>query len=174
MRSLHISLNTAHSGCKPSTLMSLSTHSPSFSIPPLTSRPCHLHLSTGRYPIIHTPRLQMLKPPQSTPPHCHASHSVHPENCTNPHCISYSSVTPRTSISPSSVPFSPNFADWLSSSPRFQSHMSMHSGHKPYISSPLRGMMHSKLSGYLYESDEEFTNDQLIWVVKHSSNILLG
>ena len=56
---------------------------------------------------------------------CHASpqlpHSVHPEDCTNPHCVSYSSATPRTSISPSSVSSSPDFADLLSSSPRFQS-----------------------------------------------------
>ena len=32
--------------------------------------------------------------------------------------------------------------DYLSSSRRFQSHMSMHSGHKPCISFPLCGMMH--------------------------------
>ena len=45
---------------------------------------------------------------------------------TNPHYIPYPSVTHHTSISPSSVPSSPNFADLLSSSPRFQSHMSIH------------------------------------------------
>ena len=52
-----------------------------------------------------------------------------------------------TSISPSSVPSSLDFADLLSSSPRFQSHMSIHSGHKPCISFPLCGMMHPELSG---------------------------
>ena len=40
------------------------------------------------------------------------------------------------------------FADLLSSSPRFQSHMSIHSGHvQPCISFPLCGMMHPELSG---------------------------
>ena len=51
MNSLHTSMNTAHSGCKPSTFMSSSTHSfQVFLFLPLTSRPYHLHLSTGRYP----------------------------------------------------------------------------------------------------------------------------
>ena len=34
----------------------------------LTSHPCHLRLSTGWHPIIHTPMLQMPKPPQSATP----------------------------------------------------------------------------------------------------------
>ena len=42
----------------------------------------------------------------------------------------------------SSVPSSPDIADLQPSSPRFQSHISMHSGHKPCISFPLCGMMH--------------------------------
>ena len=81
----------------------------------------------------------MPKPPQSTPPH---PSSVHPEDYTNPHCVFYPSATLRTSISPSSVQSSLDYADLLSSSPRFQSHMSMHSGLKPCISFPLCGMMH--------------------------------
>ena len=108
MKSLYTSLNTAHSNCKPSTSMSLSTHSFQLSLPfpLLTSRPCHLH-HWGRYPIIHTPML----PDAQTISICHASlhppHSVHPENCSNPHCLSYPSATPYISISPSSVPSSP-------------------------------------------------------------------
>ena len=37
------------------------TFSPSLPIPLFTSHPCHLHLSTGRHPIIHAPTLQMPK-----------------------------------------------------------------------------------------------------------------
>ena len=85
----------------------------------------------------------MPKPPQSTPPH---PRSVHPEDCTNPLCVFYPSATLRTSISPSSVPSSLDYADLLSSLPRIQSHMSMHSGLKPCISFPLCGMMHPGLS----------------------------
>ena len=94
IKSLHISLNTAHSACKPSTFIS------SLSI-------CH------------------------TSPH--PSHSVHPKDCTNPHCVSYPSATLRTSISPSSTPSSPDYADFLSSSLRFQSHMSTHCTQALYI-----------------------------------------
>ena len=50
------------------------------------------------------------------------------EDCTNPYRASYPSATPHTSISPSSVLSSLEFADLLSSSSRFQSHMSIHSG----------------------------------------------
>ena len=46
LKSLHTSLNTTHSECKPSTFIS--------SIRPPTSHPCYLHISTGRHPIIHT------------------------------------------------------------------------------------------------------------------------
>ena len=42
---------------------------PNLPIPPLTSRPCRLHLTTD--PIIHIPTLQMPKPPQSAMPHRH-------------------------------------------------------------------------------------------------------
>ena len=42
---------------------------------------------------------------------------------------------------------SPGYGDSQPSSPMFQSHMSIHSGHKPCISFPLWGMMHPDLSG---------------------------
>ena len=104
------------------------TFSPSLPAPTRTSHPSHHHISTGQHPIISTLTLHMPKPPQSTTPH-HLSHTLNPQKTTNPHCAFYPSATPHTSISPSSAPFSPDFADLLSSSPRFQSHMSIHSGH---------------------------------------------
>ena len=55
MRPLHIALNTAHSGCKPSSIISSFTHYLQVFLPlPLTSisHPCHHHISTGRRPII--------------------------------------------------------------------------------------------------------------------------
>ena len=102
----------------------LHTFIPSLPLSTRTSQPCHHHISTGWRSIIPTLMFHMPKPPQSTLPH-HLIDTVHQEDCTNPHCVSYPSVTLRTSVSPSSDPFSPDFADSLSSSPRFQSHMSM-------------------------------------------------
>ena len=69
MRPLHISLNTAHSACKPSSSISSFTHSYRLSPSTRTSHPCHHHISTGRHPIISTLTLHMPKPPQSTTPH---------------------------------------------------------------------------------------------------------
>ena len=101
-------------------------------------RPCHI--PTGRHPIISTLMLHMPKPPQSTSPH-HAPRLLsQPQKTTNPHWASYPSATLRTSISPSSILSSPDFADSLPSSPRFQSHMPTHSGHKPCKSFPLCSM----------------------------------
>ena len=114
MKPLHISLNTAHSGCKPSASISSFTHSYQVFLP----LPAHLTPATTTFLQADT---------QSSPLYT---------NYTNPHCVSYPSATLHTSISPSSVPFSPDFADLPSSSPRSQSHMSMHSGHKPCISFP--------------------------------------
>ena len=91
----------------------LYTFSPSLPTPTCTSHPCH-HISTGQHQIISTLRFQMPKPP---PP---SATLWTPKDRTNPHCASYPSATPHTSISPSSVPSSPDFADLLSSSPRFQ------------------------------------------------------
>ena len=189
MRLLHISLNTTHSECKPSSSISSFTHSLQVFLP----LPAHLTPTTSgittpgqlwampRLPF-GLPRLpcpqidktfyvtlmllascpgcpllwlrHCLPPPHSyrlTPNHLH-SYTPHaqttsiyhasppqprsqpPKDCTNPHCASYPSATPCTSISPSSVPSSPDFADLQPSSPRSQSHMSMHSGHKSCIS----------------------------------------
>ena len=142
MKPLHISLNTAHSGCKPSAFISSFTHSYQVFLP----LPAHLTPATTTFlqadtqssPLLCSTCPNHLNLPAS-PPH---QRSVHPKDCTIPHCVSYPSATLRTSISPSSVLSSPDFADSLSSSPRSQSHMSMHSGHKPCISFPLCGMMH--------------------------------
>ena len=45
MRPVHTSLNTAHSGCKPSSSVSSFTHSMSSCPCPHPSRPCHHHIS---------------------------------------------------------------------------------------------------------------------------------
>ena len=143
MKPLQISLKTAHSWCKPSTFISSSTHSYQVFL----FLPLHLAPPPPFYRLIPNHPHSYASDAQTTSV-CHVSphppHSVHPEpeDCTNPHCISYPSATPRTSISPSSIPSSPDSADLLSSSPRFQSHMSVHSGHKPCISFPLCSMKH--------------------------------
>ena len=114
----------------------------SLSIPPLSSRPCHLHLSTGQYPIIHTTMLQMSKPPQSATPH-HIRHTLHTRRLYKS-TLRFLSLQ-RHPAHPSHhhpAPSSPDFADSLSSLSRFQSHMSIHSGHEPCISFPLCGMIH--------------------------------
>ena len=54
MKSPHISLKIAHSGCNPSNCMSSFTHCPSLPAPIHTSHPCHHHISTGRHPVVHT------------------------------------------------------------------------------------------------------------------------
>ena len=70
MKSLHTSLNNAHSGCKPSTSMSLSTHS--FQV--FLFLLLHLAPATSIFLQANTQSstLQMSKPPQSaTPRHIH-------------------------------------------------------------------------------------------------------
>ena len=76
MKSLHISLNTAHQTANQALPCHPSQFFPSLPIPLLTSHPCHLHLSTSQHPIIHTPTLQMPKPPQSAMPH-HIRHTLY-------------------------------------------------------------------------------------------------
>ena len=146
MKTLHTSLNTAHSECKPSSTISSFTLSKSSSLYPHISPlpPPHFYRLTPNHLHSYVPHAQTTSIYPASPPQ---PHSVHPEEYTNPHCVSYPSATPRTSISPSSILSSPDYADLLSSSPRFQSHMSMHSGYKPCISFPLCGMMHPELSG---------------------------
>ena len=58
------SLNTAHSWCKPSFFMSLSTFCPSLPFPPLTSSTRHV---PPHFIVIHTPTFQMPKPPINLP-----------------------------------------------------------------------------------------------------------
>ena len=53
---------------------------------PYISRPCHLHLSTGRYPAIHTLTLQMLRPPQSAMPH-HIRHTLNTQKTVQIHTV---------------------------------------------------------------------------------------
>ena len=102
--------------------------------------PATSNLSTGRHPIIHT-----FTPDAQPTSIFHASPHPHTQKTVPIHTAL--SATPHTYISPSDLfrPF--QTADSLYSSPRSQSHMSIHSGHKPCISSPLCGMMHPELSG---------------------------
>ena len=148
MRLLHISPNTTHSECKPwmgsvsSFTHSLQVSRPYPHISPLPPphfyrlTPNHLH---SYVPHAHTTSIYDASSPQPR--------FAHPEDYKNPHCATYPSATSRTSISPSSFPSSPDFAGLLSSSLRFQSHMSIHSEHKPCISFPSCGMVHPELSG---------------------------
>ena len=116
MKPLHISLNTAHSGCKPSAFIYYPSHIPTKSpslyphISPLP--PPHFYRPTPNHPHSNAPHAQTTSIYPTSPPH---RRSVHPKDCTNPHCVSYPSATLRIFISPSSVPFSPDFADSLSS-----------------------------------------------------------
>ena len=130
MRLLHISLNTTHSECKPSSSISSFTHSLQVFLP----LPAHLTPATTTFLQADTqssPILRSTCPIHLNLPRLTTSATLStPKDCTNPHCASYPSATPRTSISPSSVPSSPDFADLQ---PRFQSHMSIHSGHKPFM-----------------------------------------
>ena len=133
MKSLHISLNIAHSGCKPSTFMSSSTHSPQVFL----LLPLYLTPATSTFLQANTQSstlLQIPKPPQSATPH-HIHHTLYAYIRLFKSTLRYlSSATLRTSISPSSALSSPDYADFQPSSPMFQSHMSTLSGHKPCIS----------------------------------------
>ena len=150
VRPLYTSLNTAHSGCKPQAVSSF-THS------------LHVFL----YPC---PHISPLPPPhfcRLTPNHLcsYVSHaqttsnyyaspllpcSEHPKDCTiktSLRFLSFRDTQHHTSISPSCALLSPGYAESRPSLPMSQSHMSMHSGHKPCISFPSCGMMHPELSG---------------------------
>ena len=126
MRLLHISLNTSYPFRVPTQLIHIiHTFSQSLPAPTRTSHPCHCHISTGWHPIISTLTFHMPKPPQSTTPH-HLSHALNTQKTVQIH-----TVLPILQRHPAH-PSSPDFAD-LPSSPRFQSHMSMHSGHTPSV-----------------------------------------
>ena len=137
MKPLHISVTTAHSGRKPSAFISSFTHSYQVFL----SLPAHLTPTTTTFLQADTqssPLSSSTCPNHLNLPCLTTSATLWtPKDCTNPHCASYPSATPHTSISPSSDPSSPDFADSLSSLPRFQSHLSIHSGHKPCIFFPL-------------------------------------
>ena len=102
MMSLHISLNTAYSGCKPSTSMSSFTHS----LQVFLFLPLHLTPATSTFlqANIQSSTLLSYAPDAQTTSICHASpyrpHFVCPKDCTNPHCTFYPSATLHTSISP--------------------------------------------------------------------------
>ena len=85
MKPLHLSLNTAHSGCKPSTFISSPSHihTKSSSLYPHIS-PRHHHTSTGWHPIIPTLTFHMPKPPQSILPH-HLSHALYTQKTVQIH-----------------------------------------------------------------------------------------
>ena len=115
MKFLHTSMNTDHSGCRPSTSMSF------YSFPYISPLPPpHFYR-----PIPNQSTLQMSKPSQSAMPR-----SPHPPLCTPRRLykstLRFLSFSNTPHIHLSSIP---NFADMLSSSPRFQSHMSIHFGH---------------------------------------------
>ena len=122
MKSLHTSMRTVISGCTqalschPPHILSKSFYSSPYISPlppPLFYRPIPIH------PHSYAPDAQTTSICNASP---HQPHSAHPEDCTNPLCISSPSAIPHTSISPSSIPSSPDYADLLSSSPRFQFH----------------------------------------------------
>ena len=118
MRSLHISLNTTHSGCKPSSsISSLTSHILSCPYPHISLLPPpHSYRPTSNHLYSYAPHAQTISIYHASPPQPHSEPS---NDYTNPHCAFYPSAIPHTSISPSSAPFSPDFADLLSSSPRF-------------------------------------------------------
>ena len=132
-------MNTAHSECRPSTSISLSTIS-SYSLPYLLPR--HLHLSTGRHPIIHTPTFQMPKPPQSATPK-NIRHTLHTQNIVQ-NQTSLHIPRRHPTLPYHHHPFRPfqTLQICFLHRPDFiQSHMSIHSGNKDCISFPLGGMM---------------------------------
>ena len=123
MRSLHISLNTTHSGCKPSSSISSLTHSLQVFLP----LPAHLTPATTTFLQADTqssPLLRSTCPNHLNLPRLTTSATLWTlKRLYKIHTALSILQTPHTSISPSSVPSSPGFADLLSSSPRFQFHM---------------------------------------------------
>ena len=86
MRSLHISLNTTHSGCKPSSSISSLTHSLQVFLPlphisPLP--PPHFYKPTPNHLHSYAPHVQTTSISPASPPQPHSEPS---KDCTNPHC----------------------------------------------------------------------------------------
>ena len=128
MKPLQISLNTVHSGCKPSSschlLHTFSKSSCPYSSPP---SPPHFYRPTPNHLHSNIPNAWTISIYLALPPRPRSEHS---KDCTRPHFASYPSETLHTSTSPSYVLLSPGYADFQPSSPMFQSHMSTHSGHR--------------------------------------------
>ena len=66
IKPLYISLNIAHSGCKPISSISSFTNSQSQVFPPLL--PLHLHISTGPHPVIPLSNAQTISIYHDSPP----------------------------------------------------------------------------------------------------------
>ena len=140
---LHISLNTAHSGCKPSTFISSFTHSYQVFLP----LPAHLTPATTTFLQADTqssPFLRSTCPNHLNLPYLTTSSTL----CTSR--ILYKSTqrflsfsdTPHIHLTIIRFRLSPDFADSLSSSPRYQSHMSMTLWTQALYIFPLCSMMH--------------------------------
>ena len=124
MKPPRASLNTAHSGCKPSSSMSSSTHFLQVFLPLLlffSSPPPHFYKRTPNHPHSYVSHAQTISIYPASPPQ---PRSEHPKGCTRPHFTSYPSETLHTSISPSYALLSPGSADSQPSLPMSQSHMS--------------------------------------------------
>ena len=100
MRPLRISLNTAHSACKPSSFISSFTHSYQVFLPlyphisPLP--PPHFYRPTSNHLHSYVPHAQTTSIYHTSPL---LPRSEYPKDCTSPHFASYPSETPHTSIS---------------------------------------------------------------------------
>ena len=101
MKPLHISLNTAHSGCKPSAFISSFKHSYQvFSLYPHISPlpPPHFYRPTPNHSHCYVPHAQTISIYLTPPPH---RRSVHPENCTDPQFHTSFPILLRHSAHPS-------------------------------------------------------------------------
>ena len=128
MRPLHISRNTAHSGCKPSSSVSSFTHSLQVFLPlPTQVTPAtttFLQADTQSSSLL---RFYMPKPSQSTMP-CHLSHASNIQK-TVQDLTELLILQRHTSISPSYALLSQGYGESPPSLPMSQSHISTHSGH---------------------------------------------
>ena len=95
---MHLSLNIAHSGCRPSNFMSSFTHFPQVSQSLPIFFICHFHTSTCRHPIIYI-LLQMPKPSHFAMALPHQPHFECPKNCSNPRYAFYPSRTLQCGVS---------------------------------------------------------------------------
>ena len=118
MKSLHISINCPLELQTKQFHVIINLFFSSLPIPPLTSHPCHLHLSSGRCKSSTLLRSRLPKPPQSAMPH-HICHTLYTQKNVLFITAFYPSTTLRTSISPSFALSSLVFSDSPPSSPTF-------------------------------------------------------